>query len=120
MLIPLVILIEPVKREHIVFFILTAIPHLSLIRPARLRMLPVFHVHPSMILLLLQLECLLYVESRHLDSVLDFNRIVNWLCLLLHHSLLTLDSRRRVFDQHVAAGAARVRFEVERAHVSVP
>jgi len=114
LLIPLVILIEPVKCEHIIFFILTAIPDLSLIRPARLRMLPVFHVHPTtMILLLLQLECLLYVESGHLDPVLDFNRIVNWLCLLLHHSLLTLDSRRRVFYQHVAAGAARVRFEVE-------
>ncbi len=77
MLIPLVILIESVKREHIIFFILTAIQ--SLIRSTCLRMLPVFHVHPTMILLLLQLECLLYVESGHLDPVLDFNRIVNWL-----------------------------------------
>jgi hypothetical protein len=83
-LIPLVVLIEPVvvKREHIVFLVLIA-AQLPIDRPTRLRVLTMLHIHtPSgsrMILLLLQLECLLYVESGHFDPLLDFNRIINWL-----------------------------------------
>ena len=91
-------------------------------------MVIVLHVHTfsntipfiMMILLLLQLECLLYVEPGHLDLVLDLYGIVNYLCLLLllQHSLLTFNSWC-ILDQNVAA-RTRVRFHVKRAHVSIP
>jgi len=107
----LVVLIEPVvvKREHIVFLVLIA-AQLPIDRPTRLRVLTMLHIHTAsgsrMILLLLQLECLLYVESRHLNPVLDLDSIINCLLrLLLHHSLFTLNSRRCILDLHVAARA---------------
>ena len=104
----MVVLIEPVvvKREHIVFLVLIA-AQLPIDRPTRLRVLTMLHIHTThsrIILLLLQLECLLYVESRHLYPVLDLDSIINCLLrLLLHHSLFTFNSRRCVLDQYVAA-----------------
>ena len=100
-MIPLIIMIELVYGQHIVFFVI-CVAQLPINRSARLRMVIVLHVHTfsttipfiMMILLLLQLECLLYVEPGHLDLVLDLDGIVNYLCLLLllQHSLFTFNS----------------------------
>ena len=87
-------LIEPaIDREHVVLLILIAAQQ-PIVGSARLRVVIVLVrvVFAAVILLLLQLECLLYVESGHLDLVLHLDGIV-LLLLLLHHSLFTLDPR---------------------------
>lgn len=78
-----IVLIKPtIQRKHIVFLVLGAAAQLlALVRSACLRVIVFHELHISivMILLLLQLESLLYVEPRHLHLVLNLYCIVNCL-----------------------------------------